>query len=222
MKKLSLISFLLLFAGISICQTKTEEVNDERAKVILEELKTKIDAYSSLEIDFNLEVEIPEAPKQIKRGNVIQKKEKYKLDLNDQIILSDGISQWVYIKSNNEVQINTVDNSLQGINTPMDFITIYERKDFLYALTNEGYQNGKAVQQIEFKPTDRNSEYAKIRLSIDKKLGQVMQIKAFIKDGSRYTFQLTKFAYDKPCPDVNFIFDASKYEGVYIEDLRID
>jgi outer membrane lipoprotein carrier protein len=77
------------------------------------------------------------------------------------------------------------------------------------------------LTQIEFKPKDKKSEYSKLRISIDEKAGAIEHIKAFAKDGSRYTFSVTKLTPNKAFDADYFKFDAKKYPGVKVEDLRI-
>ncbi|HNL39918.1 MAG TPA: outer-membrane lipoprotein carrier protein LolA, partial [Saprospiraceae bacterium] len=79
---------------------------------------------------------------------------------------------------------------------------------------------GKLLTHIEFKPVSRNSEYAKIRVSVDEKALTIESIKAFAKDGSRYTFKVTRLTPNKVFPANHFTFDAKKYPGVHVEDLR--
>jgi outer membrane lipoprotein-sorting protein len=82
-------------------------------------------------------------------------------------------------------------------------------------------ENGKVLAQIEFKPVDKKSEYAKIRVSINKKTNLIDSIKAFSKDGSRYTFSITRHKPQASFGAGYFKFDAAKYPRVKVEDLRM-
>ncbi len=229
MKNIFVFIFVVLFSTTSSAQTAKAQfassTSDPAAKAILEKLRTKYEAYQSIEADFNLIIEIPEEAKEVQKGNLAQQGDKYRLELEHQAIYSDGKTLWVFWKNNNEVQINNVDDFEEEedeLLSPKDLLRVYEKENFTYALVNDGYENGRAIQQIEFKPLDKDSEYAKMRVTIDKKKNQVIRIKAFSKDSSRYTLEVTKFKPNLSYKAADFVFNPDKYPDIYVEDLRID
>ena len=218
---------LLLLCGIStagLAQTTFKEEVDPAAKAILKKMKDIYESYETLEADFTLTIEIPEQDTETQTGTISQKGEKYHLLLDDQAIISDGNTLWYYLKNKNEVQINNVeeDHEEGEIMSPKALLRIYESKQFLYALTNESTEGKVAIQQIEFKPIDRDSDYSKLRLTIDKKNKRMMRIKAFGKDGSRFTLKIKEFKPNKALSDQFFVFDETRYKDIRVEDLRID
>lgn len=227
MKNILILLIAFLFVNVSTAQTAklVKETSDPAAKVILEKLRNKYEAYKTVEADFKLTIEIPEEDKEIQTGNLAQKGEQYRLSLDNQAIYSNGKTLWLYLKSNNEVQINNVEDfeeEEEDFLSPKDLLRIYEKEDFIYALTNDGYENGLAVQQIEFKPIDKDSEYAKMRVTIDKKKTQIIRIKAFAIDGARYTMDVTKFKPNLSYTNADFVFNPKDFPGIHVEDLRID
>lgn len=225
MKKIFLIA---LFAGIftsTFAQnqdfTKPGDV-DPAAKAVLEKLRTKYDSYKTLEVVFQIEIEIPEEPKEVQSGTLQQEGEKYRLTLDGQTIVSDNETLWYYLEHRKEVQINDVEESEGGdVMSPKDLMRIYESEDYVYFLTNEFSEGGKIVQQIEFKPLDQDSEYSKLRLTIDKKANMIERIKAFSKDGSRYTFKLNKIMPNKTFAASLFEFKKSECPDCEFVDLKL-
>jgi len=220
-----LVLLVTLSLSIACFGQTTKEVSDPEAKAILEKMRTKHEAYKSVAADFTLTIEIPEEDKEVQKGSISQAGEKYRLDLEHQAVYSDGTSLWLFMKNNNEVQINDVDEFEEEdgeLLSPQDLLRIYEKEDFIYHLINEDIENGRAIQQIEFKPTDRDSEYSKMRVTIDRKKLEIVRIKAFSKDGSRYTMEVNKFTPNQPYKDADFVFDPSKYPDIFVEDLRIE
>lgn len=227
MKNILIIFLAFLFTNTSFAQSGefTRETSDPAAKAILEKLRNKYEAYKTVEADFQLTIEIPEEAKEVQTGNLAQKGDQYRLQLDNQAIYSDGKTLWLYLKSNNEVQINNVDDfeeEEEDFLSPKDLLRIYEKEDFIFALTNEGNEKGVAIQQIEFKPIDKDSEYAKMRLTIDKRKNQIMRIKAFAVDGARYTMDVTKFKPNLAYKTTDFTFNPKDFPGIHVEDLRID
>ena len=223
MKNIIAILIALCCTTITFAQT-APETSDPEAKAILEKMRTKYEAYQSVGADFTLTIEIPEEDKETQEGTIAQQGDKYRVDLEHQAVYSDGQSLWLYMKRNNEVQINDVDDFEEEgeMLSPKDLLRIYEKEDFIYQLVNEDYENGVAIQQIEFKPTDKDSEYSKMRVTIDKKKVQIKRIKAFSKDGSRYTMEVKKFKPNEQYAAKDFVFNPADFPDVFVEDLRIE
>jgi outer membrane lipoprotein-sorting protein len=220
--------FLILFSSFSFVAfaqnfTKTGD-SDPKAKAILEKMRKTYEAWKTLEADFSLIIELPEKPKETQKGKLSQQGDKYRLKLGDRTIVSDAKSVWLYIPKSKEVQINDVEEEGEAgtISSPKDLLKAYEWKDYVYALTGEFEENGKVVQQIEFKPVAKDSDYSKVRLTLDKKTSQVFSIKSFGKDGSRYTIAVEKLTPDKTIPASTFTFAKSECPDCHFEDLRVD
>lgn len=174
-----------------------------------------------MDATFTLEIEFPGEPVDIQKGHMIQKGEKYWLDFESQTMISDGATLWLHLKNAEEVQINDVEEDEGEVLSPSSMFKIYETEEFVYALTNEIAEKGVVVQQIEFKPLDPDSEYFKIRLEINKKTSEVIRMKSFSKDGTRYTLTMDKLTSNKDFPDYKFIFNKSECPDCHIEDLRM-
>ena len=57
-------------------------------------------------------------------------------------------------------------------------------------------------------------------MEVNKPKNEVMNLTAFAKDGSRYTFTLEKVIPNKSFPAEFFAFKKSEYPDYYVEDLR--
>lgn len=228
MKKTLLLCLLTITVITLNAQTKAKvvtppkETSDPATKAVLDKMRAKYEAYKTLEADFSLVIEMPEQPKETQKGKLLQKGAKYRVAFNQQTVISDGKSVWIVLPKNKEVQINNMPDPKddESILSPQALFRIYLRKDFLYAITNEYAQGKRVVQEIEFKPTDKYSEYSKLRLTIDKKTLDFIELKAFGKDGSRYTLVMNTVTPNKPLADSSFSFNKANYPGYHIEDLR--
>lgn len=209
---------ILVVLLIVAYSAQSQKIQDPAAKAILEKMKANYDSYKSIEASFQMNIELPGEPIENQLGSIVQAGEKYKVSLDDQDIYCDGETIWVHLKSNKEVQINSVEESDEDMMSPKDLLRIYESEDFEYALVNET----KAEQSIEFKPSDPDSEYSKLRLVVNRKDKQMKELKVFSKDGSRYTLVLKSLSSNKTYPSETFVFDTNNREDLYIEDLRID
>ena len=197
--------------------------SDPKAKKILDALKKEYNGYTSMELSFELEIDLKDKGKEVQQGKFVQQGSKYMVAVNDQEIYCDGTTLWLYLKSNKEVQIN---NYEEGDNdkmmSPKEMLRIYENGKYAYAIVGNVKENGTNVTQIEFKPLEKKSEYSKIRLSVYEKTKKAKSLTIFNKDGSRYTLNIKNITPNKAYTADTFVFNTKKHPGVSVEDLRID
>ncbi|MCK6694731.1 MAG: outer membrane lipoprotein carrier protein LolA, partial [Thermoanaerobaculia bacterium] len=178
MKIVSLIFLLgITCPGLYAQKPAPAEQSDPEAKKILDRVRKKYDGYKSMEAAFTLTSEVPDQPKEVQKGTIGQQGNKFRLDMDGQIIVSDGKVNWIYLKKNNEIQINNADPADDnGFLTPKDLLRRHEKGDFLFAVTDKITEKNRVLTQIEFKPKDKSSEYAKLRVSIDEKMNTIESI----------------------------------------------
>ena len=73
--------------------------SDPEQQKLLDQLKKQYDSYQSVEAYFTLNIEIPEEEDIVQKGNIIQQGDKYRLELEDQAIISDGKTLWYHVIS---------------------------------------------------------------------------------------------------------------------------
>ncbi len=222
--KLILNTILCLMLTVNLmAQDNAVDIKDPKAKVILDKISTQLASYENVEMDFELSISFPGQEAEVQKGKIIQSGNKYFVDMKMQSVYSDGESLWLHMKSNNEVQWNNAEAAAEGgFMDPSSLLNLYKTGDFAYAITGEQTEDNVAVQQIEFKSLDRNSEYSKMRLTVVKGKNEVKRMKVFGKDGSAYTMKLNDLKANQELPDETFVFDKSKFPGVHVEDLRMD
>lgn len=217
MKKITLLLSSLLLCSLLLAQEKS----DASAKALLEKARKKYENYKSIEADFTLTIEPAEGKKEVQKGKMWQLGDKYRVLLELQEVICDGKSSWLYLKRNNEVQINDA-NTKGDANafSPKGMMALYKSGNFIYYMGSSGTEAGKSVQYIEVKPLDKKLEYSKFKVAIQKGSNQIVSMKTFNKDGSRITLTINKLNTSKKIEAGKFVFDAAKYKGVHVEDLR--
>ncbi len=220
-------SFFLLMACFLIgnragAQNLTNPADsDPEATRILDALSKKYNSYTSLAVDFELGIQNPEATEEIQQGKLIRQGNQYKLDLGTQTMVSNGEALYVILHSNKEVQINDMpEEEEMSVLSPQSLFSFYKSGDFVYALVNELAQGNQIIQQIEFKPIQEDTEFFKLRLEIDKKEKQPIQIISFGRDGARYSVRFKDFSPGNDLGASFFTFSKEDYPGYYVEDLR--
>ena len=194
--------------------------SDPEAKKILDAVSAKFKTFKSVKANFSLAIENASGKNQgTKTGNVQMKGAKYKVTLNGQEIFCDGKTIWTLDKAANEVQITTLDNSSGSI-TPQKLFTNFYDKDFLYMLSEEKKVGAKTVQVVELTPVDKSKPFFKVLVEVDKAAKTLMSTKVFEKNGNRYTYAVSGMNTSGDIPDNVFLFDAKKFPGVEVIDLR--
>jgi len=222
-----IITLSLSFTGKASLQAQTNAYqktadSDPDAMQLLEKLKVKYEGFKNMQMDFDLEIEIPEEDKIVQKGKILQQGEQFHLDIEQQSVISDGEKVWIHLKNNNEVQIHSAAAMAEEENfmSPQNLLKLYESDAFIFAISDELQLDGKTVALIECKPIDADSEFSKMRLTVDTKNLDMVSVKAFSKDGSRYTFVNKQLVSDISIPSSKFTFDASLFPDIYVEDMR--
>ncbi|TSD67431.1 outer membrane lipoprotein carrier protein LolA [Inquilinus sp. KBS0705] len=220
---------LFLYLVLSVVTVNAFAQKDADAKLILNKLSKQYKTYDAVKTDFTLTVDNAQANiNETQTGTLISrsKANKYKVTIYGagkkagvaQEIISDGKTQWTFLKDANEVQIGDADNSDEGFN-PAKIFTIYE-SGYKYIYTGLQKVAGKTYQVIDLTPTDEKKTFFKVRLMIDKVKNQLSSALIFDKNGSKYKYTLRTFTPNVKVTDATFAFDKKAYPGVELVDLR--
>jgi len=198
----------------------TTATQDKQAQEVLKGVSAKYKTYKSVKATFIVTMENPDdKSKDVKKGTLYLKGEKYKLDIAGQDVISDGKTVWTYVKDGNEVQVNNVKTDENAI-TPSNIFTIYE-KGFLFKFAGEEKAGAMVYQLVELVPVDpKKKNYFKIKLTINKNDRFITSAKVFNKNGSINTITVDKFTPDGAMEESLFSFNKANYPGAEIIDLR--
>lgn len=187
---------------------------NNKAKIILDELSKKTKSYSSIKAKFtNTFSSTITDLNESQSGTIYLKDNSYKLELESQIIISDGETNWIYLIDEEEVNITEIDDEENELN-PSKILTIYE-DGYNYKFIKEDSN----VYQINLFPKEI-SPFSKVELFINK---NKMQISSFImidKQGSHYKYVIDSFETNIELNNDFFIFKTTEYPNIDIIDLR--
>jgi len=226
MKKLFILSILSLSTVTQLFAQK-----DAVAKGILSKVSERYKSFDVVKTDFYFTVEDQQESMRVtKSGTLFAKSKSDKFHvviygpessakpIIEQEIISDGKTQWTYLKKDNEVQVNNADNSENGLN-PAKIFTIYEQ-GYKYIYNGEKTVDGKLYQEIDLTPENTDKEFFKVRLTIDKLKKQIYSALIFDKNGNHYTYTVRNFTGNPPLPENTFTFDPKEHKGVEVVDLK--
>ncbi len=219
MIKYRLFTLLTVFCITSFAQSPGTK-QDKKAEEILKGVTDKYKSFKSVKATFAITLENPkDNSKDVQRGSICLKGNKYKLEVAGQDIVSDGKTRWTFVKDANEVQIDNLKTDENTI-TPANIFTMYE-KGFLFKFIGEQTEKGMTYQLVELVPIDaKKRNFFKVKLSVNKVDKFITSAKLFDKNGTIQTISVDKLTPDACDDDGIYSFNASKYPGAEIIDLR--
>lgn len=211
-KMMALVVFICAFM-IGFAQT------DTKAKKLLDEVSAKYDAYQTIQSDFSFSVQQAQGENHIDKGSLFLNKSKnqFRIELSEQDIISDGKSTWSILKEDQEVQVSESDNNTESIG-PNNLFTFY-KKGFAYKSVNDESLGKDMLNVIELTPTDTKTNYAKIKLRVNKNK-HIHDVAVLDKSGTRYTYTIHTLYVNHRLPTTKFTFNTSNYPNYEIVDLR--
>ncbi len=213
MKKLVFVAFLAVLGTNAFAQY------DPKALEILDAMAKKYKAIPSFEanISYTLTNEVEKINEEFK-GKITVKGDKYRLALPEQEVINDGTTVWTYLPEAKEVNIDNFDKTSDDIN-PSKIYEIY-KKNYKYLYIQDKTEAGVVLEEIDLVPEKKDAQFFKIKMLINKKDKSISSWTMFDKSGNRYKYSIAKFNPAVKTDDSFFTFDAKKYPGVEVVDLR--
>ncbi|MEI6887798.1 MAG: LolA family protein [Bacteroidales bacterium] len=210
MKKL-----LILFLSMAAISAYSQK--DQKAVELLDQVSAKTKAYKSIRADFAYKMENAKAKiSEEKQGTLLLSGDKYKMQASGQTVICDGKTIWTFMPETNEVQVNSLDNKDESM-TPSKLLSNYNTNFKSKLLTDKNTDPGTV--KIELVPNTVKN-FTRAILAVDKAKLQVKSFMIFDKNGNIFTYTITRFQTDLPVGASDFTFDAKKFPGVEVIDMR--
>ncbi len=197
---------------------------DQKAKDLLDEVSTKMGAYTNMQIGFstslvNKEAGINEGDEPPINGKITLQGEKYNLDYLGNTFIYDGKKLYVINHDDKEITINDEDvDEDEGFIYPSKLLTFY-KEGYIYKLGKLANVSGRKIQYVELTPIDSASEIVKVNLGIDAKSKHIYQLIQTGANGAETTLTINQFKSNQKISELLFQFDKAKYEKLdYVID----
>jgi len=217
--------FLFLFS--CSCSAQTNPANDTEASSLLQKVSDKYKAYKNVAAEFKLVIQRPKLKPDESdskytdtlKGKILLEGAKFNIEMKGQQIICDGKNIWTYTPLDREVQVNYFEET-NDVFSPSKIFSLY-KDGFMCQIKEKKSINGKAATTVEMSPSaGKRLSYFKIDVTVDDATQQVVESKIYEKNGVRYIYKLTKQTPNTPTGADSFSFDAKKYPGVKVVDLR--
>jgi len=221
---LPLLLFLLSLSPFIGAQNNYTDASqsDPEARRLLEDVRKKYDAFSTLSADFRLEMAFPGQPVETQQGSLSRQGDLVRFRLGNQEGIINREAAYFILHGSKEVQINDLPEpgETTGMLTPQNLFSFYESDQYVLALQGEEQVGGRTLKVIELKPIDREgSDFTKLRLLVDDGRQEIVSVRAFSRDGSHYSFFLDDTRGNAPLAAGTFTFRQSEFPGYHVEDL---
>ncbi len=204
---------LALLSTISIFAQSNKE-----AEKLVKDVINKIASYDnfSAELSYtmiNVEMDINEK----KTGSILVSGDKYKVEMEGQVIFSDGVTLWTYLEDSEEVMISNVSDNEDGI-SPTSILTKYD-EDYKSSFDNDKKYKNSDVKKIDLKTT-KDKGFQKLSLIINQKNLSLDSFSVYDMNGNVFTYHIINLKPNITLEEGTFVFSEKKYPDVEVIDMR--
>jgi len=215
------IKLILILSILMAGQNAIGQPQDNESKSILEKVKAKYEAYSTMKINLNQVIVDAEDGDEKMTATLWLKGDMFKLEYQDQVLMTDTKKYWIYFKDDKEVNISNYDLDDENSIKPSDIFSLYE-KDFQYKLDGTASRGDDKFWIIRFNPHDKNVDYHAIKLYINQSDYSIAQAIIIDKEQNQIKFMINKLEPNLNLPDSFFQFNKDEYPVEHITDQTID
>ncbi len=207
----SVFALLFLFTVAAFSQ------NDPEAVKVLDRFSAMALGAPSISMKFNLKTnDQVEGTSNTSSGSILLSRDKYRLDLADNIIWYNNETSWSYLPAEKEVTITKPGKGDDSFQTrPSSVFSLYKKgyKSRLIDKTSDSWL-------IDLYPEAINSDHIRIRLAIGNPGLDLRSLEYKYKNGVTVTLEIKEYDLKQKPDNRSFVFPAEKYEGVEVIDMR--
>jgi outer membrane lipoprotein carrier protein len=208
MKNFLKIFFLLTFTTVICCQDGNQLIKD---------VQNRFESITNLGADFLQSNELPDVKKPVtyKGKFLFEKENKYRIELKNSEIITDGKTVWNYNKKTKKVIISDTEND-QAVFSVKNIVYDYPAQSKINYVGKE-LVGGDSCNVIQLDPVDKEKKFESAKIWIG---GNNLIRKFEIKnpDNSILIFELSNIKINQKTPKDKFKFDPP--QGTEIIDLR--
>jgi len=217
--KSSIVITLLLSTTCFI--TSTFAQSESSAKSVLDNASRVYSSYKTIMADFTLKGDNKQENANFnEKGKVylVPGSGKFKIEMDNHAIISDGKTQWNVLLDLGEAQITDVNPNDKSIN-PSNIFNFYT-SGYRVNKLGETKIETNTLSIIELIPTDQSQNVSKIQLRINNSSWFIYDASVIDKNGNKYIYSLSNIEVNKTFSSGIFNFYKHNYPGIEIVDLR--
>lgn len=209
MKRASYLLVIIMISG-----SINTALGQDQARSILDEVSKVFSSYKTIQADFSFTLSNQEADiEDTFEGKLVLEGNKYRLSMMGILIMCNGKMVWNYVEDLNEASI--LDPADSDLFNPTQIFNLYKENFKLETLEKKG-----SVYDIQLNPETDDMEYTHIILKVDLDKKRILGASYFGLDGNTYKIKISNTLTNVQVDDRFFTFDAEKYPGVEVFDMR--
>jgi chaperone LolA len=190
----------------------------ETPQEILERVRAKYESVKDAEITFTQRTRLPMSKLEHHGSGTLslKKENKYRVEMGDQTIVTDGVTVWSYSVPNKQVLIDTYKMNERSLSP--DRILAGAPKDF--GATTTGREKMGAIEALVLKlvPRGEGSLVSSLRLWVDPTTWLVRKAEVTEVNGKQTTYSVLTSTLNTGLSDARFTLRIP--DGVEVVDLR--
>lgn len=192
--------------------------SDKEAAKLLEDVINRTSSYKNFKANLsytmvNVDMGIDEK----KSGVIFVQDDSYRIEMEGQIIISDGKTIWTYLQDSEEVMVSDVENNDESI-SPTQILAKYSESYKAKFGQDNKYKNSN-LKEIYLKPRDRKN-FEKISVIVNANKLSLENFSVYDVNGNVFTYHIIDLQPDLDLPEGTFTFDYAKYPDVEVIDMR--
>jgi chaperone LolA len=202
-------TLLVLISGFCFAQS---------GKEIIESLRKKYASIDDAVVKFEQTVKygVSKFEQSFSGTFYFKKKNKYRIETDQQIVVTDGVTSWLYSKVNNQVIIDKYRED-KDISSPEKFLLSIS-DEYIPVILRTERNEGKRIYILKLTPRDENSSIESAKIWIIEGDLQITRVEITDISGTVTTYSVKSIKINSGVEDS--IFKFSIPSGVKVVDLR--
>jgi chaperone LolA len=202
-------TLLVLISGFCFAQS---------GKEIIESLRKKYASIDDAVVKFEQTVKygVSKFEQSFSGTFYFKKKNKYRIETDQQIVVTDGVTSWLYSKVNNQVIIDKYRED-KDISSPEKFLLSIS-DEYIPVILRTERNEGKKIYILKLTPRDENSSIESAKIWVVEGDLQITRIEITDISGTVTTYSVKSIKINSGVEDS--IFKFSIPSGVKVVDLR--
>jgi outer membrane lipoprotein carrier protein len=202
-------TLLVLISGFCFAQS---------GKEIIESLRKKYTSIDDAVVKFEQTVKygVSKFEQSFSGTFYFKKKNKYRIETDQQIVVTDGVTSWLYSKVNNQVIIDKYRED-KDTSSPEKFLLSIS-DEYIPVILRTERNEGKKVYILKLTPRDENSSIESAKIWIVEGDLQITRVEITDISGTVTTYSVKSIKINSGVEDS--IFKFSIPSGVKVVDLR--
>lgn len=190
----------------------------ETAQEVLEKVKKRYDAINDAMLKFtqHTKYEVSKLEQRTSGTLFIKKKNKYRVEFEDRIVVTDGATVWSYNPMQNQVLIDNFKVD-PNVVTP-EKVLAAAPQDYYASVAGTEKVGSAQVRVLKLVPKDDNSSVRMMKLWVDEATWLIKKVELMDVGGNQTIYTVSDIKVNTGIPDSRFTYQIP--DGVEAVDLR--